>query len=998
MDASLLLVILAAPALGGQQGLAPDYAARLFFGDAALAGGRLDDARLAFEGCLELSPENPTCAFYLACVEARAGMPDAALEWLERAVLWGYADAEVALFDPDLAALRGARFAELAERMRAAPREGSGPGVPEIVDPFERGGGLRPDGTRCVSMGARSAHLWHVPSGELVASLSGGQDLRDLHFSPDGRWVGGRADGGIRLWDASNGAFGHFVPGAERERERETASLSPASWSASGRNLVVADLGEGERAEAIDLGYGAPFVRPLERPGVREVLALPSPDGTRALTVGAALPGEPSQVESRAALWHLESGAQTLDVRLAAQDAEGARAAFHPDGRWAGVLLAGSPRVFVIDVDAEEAARVLESTSDLRRLCFVPGTPSLLVTSDRFGKLAWWNVETGELEREVQAHDRALERLEVDAAGRLLSTAAKGALRLWSAREGERLWQLDEAGTGPASSALSPDGRWVALGAEILDAGSGARVGHLACPARITAGAFDEGCRLLIACDDGVARVLDLGEGAQISELRHGSPVTAVDVRGTRAATLALDGSALLWELGRGTALARLRAFDEPASRDLGEVAFDPAGARLLARRSGEASLWHAETGERLALLGFEGLHVAAAAWSPDGTRVATAGWTREDGAQRGHVALWSAATGTLELELESEGAAAYAVAFDPAGPLVAAGGADGFACLWDARTGVLERELEHSDVLGEAGVHELVFAPARRAEHGEPGEPGGILLAGLGPLGQVWCWDLATGESRWQRPLGGGRGDPARVRLGCDGPRTYVSGPGTGFTGALETLTGNPVAFLERDGPYSALLSPDGRFVATLDARRVNVYDAGTLEPLCEWTVAWESAGLVRTAAGYYAGPDRTARLTCFPGASLERYAAARLDPKRVRAILCGVPVAPVARRFPIGLQLAAEEFAARPGEPPRIRGSVTNVEELLGFQLREDSNSCFLRADGERVRLSGRAGEFELDWPPAGPGRGARAVWLRALDRHGLASAALPLTVVRP
>src|SRR5262245_13417935 len=74
--------------------------------DAWLVAGRLDAARSGFERCLELSPRNPTVAYALACTYTRASRAKDALDWLDRSAEWGYFDAEVALWDSDLTAVR----------------------------------------------------------------------------------------------------------------------------------------------------------------------------------------------------------------------------------------------------------------------------------------------------------------------------------------------------------------------------------------------------------------------------------------------------------------------------------------------------------------------------------------------------------------------------------------------------------------------------------------------------------------------------------------------------------------------------------------------------------------------------------------------------------------------------------------------------------------------------------------------------------------------------
>jgi outer membrane protein assembly factor BamB len=87
--------------------------------DAALVSGEFTAALANYVRCLELAPKNATCAYAIACVKTHTENQPAALEWLERAVQWGYADAEVAAWDADLAKLRGdPRLAAALERMR----------------------------------------------------------------------------------------------------------------------------------------------------------------------------------------------------------------------------------------------------------------------------------------------------------------------------------------------------------------------------------------------------------------------------------------------------------------------------------------------------------------------------------------------------------------------------------------------------------------------------------------------------------------------------------------------------------------------------------------------------------------------------------------------------------------------------------------------------------------------------------------------------------------
>lgn len=136
--------------------------------DQALVAGAWDYARDFFLECLEREPEHATVAYGLACVEAQAGYPDLAMEWLERATGWGYADAEVALWDADLSSLRSEiSFSDLIESMRrnaAAMSEPDGK-LFAAWDSLDKASGLDP---------RRNLYIWRNPDevGDTFANSS----------------------------------------------------------------------------------------------------------------------------------------------------------------------------------------------------------------------------------------------------------------------------------------------------------------------------------------------------------------------------------------------------------------------------------------------------------------------------------------------------------------------------------------------------------------------------------------------------------------------------------------------------------------------------------------------------------------------------------------------------------------------------------------------------------------------------------------------------------
>src|SRR5262249_11172384 len=132
---------------------------------------------------------------------------------------------------------------------------------------------------------------------------------------------------------------------------------------------------------------------------------------------------------------------------------------------------------------------------------------------------------------------------------------------------------------------------------------------------------------------------------------------------------------------------------------------------------------------------------VSCVAFSPDGTRIATASG---DQSRPGEVKVWDARTGTLLLELDGlapmrrvGNIAVLNVAFSPDGSrLATAGGVTGAgeATVWDAKTGKALLELK-----APAGPARCVAfsADGTRVVTGHDGQPGGVTV-----------WDARTGKA----------------------------------------------------------------------------------------------------------------------------------------------------------------------------------------------------------------------------------------------------------
>jgi WD40 repeat protein len=119
-------------------------------------------------------------------------------------------------------------------------------------------------------------------------------------------------------------------------------------------------------------------------------------------------------------------------------------------------------------------------------------------------------------------------------------------------------------------------------------------------------------------------------------------------------------------------------------------------------------------------------------AFSPDGSRVATAPPREDATAEEMGVYEWDAATGEILSMYPVETAAMYKVRYSPDGELLAAGVQEGNVFLWDTSSGELVRTLTgHTGFVGG-----LAFSPD------------GAYLASVSSLDKTTkVWDVVTGD-----------------------------------------------------------------------------------------------------------------------------------------------------------------------------------------------------------------------------------------------------------
>lgn len=195
-----------------------------------------------------------------------------------------------------------------------------------------------------------------------------------------------------------------------------------------------------------------------------------------------------------------------------------------------------------------------------------------LATGDDQGGISLCHLGTGQTVWQVAAHRGAVNSLQFSPDGKSLASGGNDqSIQIWDAAKGNRLLATQ---TTTEINAVA----WIAGGDELLSGGVDALVhvwfvdqarhelralreirGH---DGAITALATvpTEPTQFLTGSGDGTVRLWDLNEGKVVRQMKHGSPVLAVAVRGDgkRVASSGLDRKARLWDLADAREIAVL--------------------------------------------------------------------------------------------------------------------------------------------------------------------------------------------------------------------------------------------------------------------------------------------------------------------------------------------------------------------------------------------------------------------------------------------------------
>ena len=687
----------------------------------------------------------------------------------------------------------------------ANPQDGRHPA--ELVAQLGHRGGITsvafsPDGGRIVSGGRdHSIRVWDAENGEVVATLiSPGRFVTSVVYSPDGRHiVSGDRDNTVRVWDTQSGKENLAF-------EEHTGSVYSVAYSPDGKYIASGGWDDTVRVRNAESGED---VRAFTEHAGSVYAVAYSPDGAH-----IASGGWDDAVRVRDA----ESGENQLTLTGHAGSVYSV--AYSPDGQR---IVSGSAdntiRVWL--ARSGEETRILEGHTDSVTAVAYSPDGQRIVSGSEDNTVRIWDSATGDLIATLDQHEDAVTSVAYSPDGRYLASGSDDlTLRVWNAEDGTAVSAFRQSKAASISAVgFSSNGANIAVAVDLGRTDGSRRFestllpsADIEVPTEIllldgrnatplpertfsTAGGID---RIHFSPDGGHVAAIDATEpmsvmkwniDEDVTDVFHQFTAVAYSPDGEHLAAASADGTIRIVEIASRSVTKTLVAHRGAIL----SLEFSPDGKRIAFSVPDDAiHVWDVESGEQaytilgpgqsdLNLIGlfyeYTQPYVSNFAYSPDGTRIATAGLRRP-------LKVWAAEDGKeLLLVGEPDDPSILSLAYSPDGEHIATGGFQGIEIL-DASTG------ERVSTVPE--VSDTIVALAY--------SPDGKKIAARSISGKLVIWDFETQEA---------------LPFEND----------SSITSILRRFQRR----LSRDPSNSFSYHPDGTRIATADRDQVRIWDTTT-------------------------------------------------------------------------------------------------------------------------------------------------------------------------